>query len=156
MDGYVHEPKKARPAVNAREFPSAPRRGSWVPAAEWTPLFDVSSDTAGSGRYAFFIRDLDRHYQGYGPTDSGFHRRPIYLVAGRYEAGADQPVWFEEPKFFMDHDGTPLGTPGRRGRLDLALYSSFTVRHDRAVLWYPDRRFFLLGKIFEPEKWFGK
>lgn len=120
------------------------------------PIFDIAGNTAGSGRYALFIHNHDGHYQGYDPTDSSFHRRPIYLVAGRYQAGADQPVWFDAPKFFMDHDGAPLGPPGKRGRLDLALYSSFTVRHDRAVLWYPDRKFFLLGKIIEPEKWFGK
>ncbi len=46
----------------------------------------------------------------------------------------------------MDHDGTPLGPPGGRGRVDLAMYSSFTVRHGRHVFWYPDRKFFLLGK----------
>jgi hypothetical protein len=30
------------------------------------------------------------------------------------------------------------------------------VRQGLAVLWYPDRKFFLLGKIIEPERWFGK
>jgi len=120
------------------------------------PIFDIAGNTAGSGRYVLFIHNHDGHYQGYGPTDSSFHRRPIYLVAGRFQAGGDQPVWFDQPKFFMDHDGAPLGPPGKRGRLDLALYSSFTVRHSRAVLWYPDRKFFLLGKIIEQEKWFGK
>jgi hypothetical protein len=54
----------------------------------------------------------------------------------------------------MDHDGVPLGPPEKRGRLDLALYSSFTLRHGQAVLWYPDRKFFLLGKRLEAEKWF--
>ena len=55
-------------------------------------------------------------------------------------------MWFEEPKFFMDHDGVPLGPPGKRGRLDLAMYSSLTLIGGRPVLWYPDRKFFLLGK----------
>jgi hypothetical protein len=85
------------------------------------------------------------------PTDTSYHRRPVYLVPGRFRAGADQPVWFDEPKFFMDHDGTPLGKPGTKGRLDLALYASFTVRQGRAVLWYPDRKFFLLGRVIGDE-----
>jgi hypothetical protein len=82
-------------------------------------------------------------------TDTGYHRRPIYLVPGRFQAGADQPVWFDEPRFFMDHKGVSLGKPGTNGRLDLALYSSFTVRR-QPVLWYPDRKFFLLGRVIDP------
>ncbi|MCX6905325.1 MAG: sialidase family protein [Verrucomicrobia bacterium] len=110
------------------------------------PIYDVGGSAAGSGRYALFIHNHDGHYQGYGPTDTGFHRRPIYLVAGRFRPGADQPVWFDEPKFFMDHNGVSLGKPGTNGRLDLALYSSFTVRQGKPVLWYPERKFFLLGR----------
>ena len=67
-------------------------------------------------------------------------------MAGRYRGGAEQLVWFDEPTLFMDHDGTSLGAPGARGRIDLAMYSSFTVRHGGHVFWYPDRKFFLLGK----------
>ena len=51
----------------------------------------------------------------------------------------------------MDHDGVSLGKPGTNGRLDLALYSSFTVRHGQPVLWYPERKFFLLGRKITPE-----
>jgi hypothetical protein len=117
------------------------------------PIYDVGGNTMGSGRYALFIHNHDGHYEGYGPTDSSHHRRPVYLVPGRFQPGADQPVWFDEPRFFMDHDGVGLGMPGSSGRLDLALYASFTVRNGRAVLWYPDRKFFLLGRIIGDE-WF--
>ncbi len=118
------------------------------------PMYDVGGNTAGSGRYALFIHNHDGHYQGYGPADTGFHRRPIYLVSGRFQAGADQPVWFDAPKLFMDHQGVSLGKPGTNGRLDLALYSSFTVRQGKPVLWYPDRKFFLLGRVIG-EAWIG-
>ena len=119
------------------------------------PIYDVGGAAHGSGRYALFIHNHDGHYQKYGPADTGFHRRPIYLVAGHFQAGADQPVWFDEPKRFMDHDGVSLGRPGTNGRLDLALYSSCTVRQGRAVLWYPERKFFLLGKVI-PTDLFGE
>ena len=111
------------------------------------PMYDVGGNEAGSGRYVLFVHNHDGNYKGYKPTDTGYHRRPIHLVAGRFQAAADQPVWFDEPKFFMDHDGVSLGKPGTRGRLDLSLYASFTVRGGQAVLWYPDRKFFLLGRI---------
>jgi hypothetical protein len=118
------------------------------------PIFDVGGNAAGSGRYVLFIHNHDGHYQGFGPTETIYHRRPVYLVAGRFHAAGKQPVWFDEPKFFMDHDGVPLGVPATSGRLDLALYSSLTVRKGKVVLWYPDRKFFLLGKIIEPNQWF--
>jgi len=102
-----------------------------------------------SGHYVLFIHNHDGHFQGYGPTDTGFHRRPVFLLRGRFQPGADQPVWFDEPQFFMDHKGISLGKPGTTWRLDLALYSSFTVRRSQPVLWYPDRKFFLLGCVID-------
>ena len=57
----------------------------------------------------------------------------------------------DEPKLFMDHDNVSLGKPGTNGRMDLSLYSSFTVRQGRPVLWYPDRKFFLLGRVIGNE-----
>lgn len=111
------------------------------------PMYDLGGNTAGSGHYALFIHNHDGNYKGFKPTDSGNHRRPIHLVRGAFKAGADQPVWFDEPQLFFDHDGVSLGKPGTNGRLDLALYSSFTVRNGVPVLWYPERKFFLLGKI---------
>lgn len=98
-----------------------------------------------------FIHNHDGHYRNYGPTDTSFRRRPAYLVPGHFRAGADQPVWFDEPKFFMDHDGVSLGKPDTSGRLDLALSASFAVRNGQPVLWYPDRKFFLLGRIISNE-----
>ena len=105
------------------------------------PMYDVGGNEAGSGRYALFIHGHEDHQ----------NRRPIYLVPGHFQAGAEQPVWFEEPKLFMDHDGVSLGKPGTNGRLDLALYSSFTVHNGQPVLWYPERKFFLLGRIIGNE-----
>ena len=67
-------------------------------------IYDISGNTVGSGRYALFIYNHDGHYKNYGPADTRCHRWPVDLVSGRYQAGADQPVWFAEPKFFMDHE----------------------------------------------------
>ncbi|MBI5766283.1 MAG: exo-alpha-sialidase [Verrucomicrobia bacterium] len=115
------------------------------------PMYDLGGPAAGSGRYALFIHNHDGHYKNYGPTDSGFHRRPIHLVHGKFQPGAEQPVWFSEPQLFFDHDGVSLGKPGTAGRLDLALYASSTVRNGVPVLWYPERKFFLLGRVIPRE-----
>ena len=117
------------------------------------PLYDFGGNTAGSGRYLLFIHNHDGHYKGYGPTDTLYHRRPVFVVPGRFKPGAEQPVWFDEPRFFMDHGGVALGPPGGRGLMDLSLYAIFTKRRGKAVLWYPDRKFFLLGRVIT-EEWF--
>jgi hypothetical protein len=116
------------------------------------PIYDLGGDGAGSGRYVLFINGNDGHYKGSLPEQADRNRRPLYIVGGRYHGNAEQPVWFDEPTLFMDHDGTPLGAPGARGRVDLAMYSSFTVQHGGPVFWYPDRKFFLLGKRIKLEK----
>jgi len=63
------------------------------------------------------------------------------------DTGNEHFLVFDEPKLFMDHHGVSLGKPGSAGRLDMALYSSFTVVNGKPVLWYPDRKFFLLGRV---------
>jgi hypothetical protein len=118
------------------------------------PMYDVGGNTAGSGRYVLFIHNNDGHYLGYKPNETSFNRRPVYLVAGQYQPGAEQPIWFAAPQLFMRHDDVALGKPGTAGRIDLALYASFTVRQGRAVLWYPERKFFLLGRTIVPSQWF--
>ncbi|MGB7156751.1 MAG: sialidase family protein, partial [Tepidisphaeraceae bacterium] len=118
------------------------------------PIYDAGGNTAASARYALFVHNNDGNFNGYRPHEAAFNRRPVYLLSGRFERGAEQPVWFDEPKPFMDHDGTPLGAPGTKGRVDLALYASWTVRDGRAILWYPDRKFFLLGRDIGPA-WFA-
>jgi hypothetical protein len=99
-------------------------------------------------RYVFLHHNHDGHIDGYGPYDTSYHRRPLCLALGEYRPGAEQPVWFSESKLLMDHGNVPLG-PGHRR--DLAMYSSFTIRNDRRVLWYPDRKFFLLGRVISEE-----
>lgn len=110
------------------------------------PIYDVGGNTAGSGQYGLFIHNNDGHYQGYGPTDTDFNRRPVFFVTGKFQPGANQPVWFDKPKLFMDDNGVSLGRPGTKGRVDMALYGSLTHRKGVTVFWYPDRKFFLLGR----------
>ena len=115
------------------------------------PIYDLGGSGAASGRYALFIHGHDGHTMGLQPADTLYNRRPVYVLAGRYQPGAKQPVWFDQPRYFMNHRGLGLGPVGTRGRFDLALYSSFTVRQGKAVLWYPDRKFFLLGREIGPQ-----
>lgn len=111
------------------------------------PIFDLGGPTAASGQYALFIHNHDGNYQDFTPRDTSYHRRPIYQVIGKFQPHAEQPVWFDAPKFFFDYDGTLVGAPGKKGQAGLSLYASSTVVKGKTVLWYPDRKFFLLGKV---------
>ncbi len=103
------------------------------------PIYSV-----GEGKYLLFYHNHDGHFEQWKPEDTSWHRRPIFVSFGSFELKANQPIRFSEPQFLMDNDGVPLGVNG--GRADLAMYASMTVKDGEAVLWYPDRKFFLLGK----------
>jgi hypothetical protein len=108
------------------------------------PVYELEA-----GRYLLLYHGHDGHFGQWGPLDSSDHRRPILAAAGEFRPDADQPVWFSQPKQLMDNDGVRIGHG--RGRADLAMYASFTTRGGQHVLWYPDRKFFLLGKRIAPE-----
>lgn len=116
------------------------------------PMYDLGGSAAASGHYVLFVHNNDGNYKGFKPYQTGDIRQPIYLLRGTYQANAEQPIWFDQPERFMEHDNTSLGRVGTQGRIDMSLYSSFTVRNNIPVLWYPDRKFFLLGKIIESQK----
>jgi len=102
------------------------------------------------GRYVLFYSNNRGDIDSGGAADAT-PRRPCFLALGEFRPAADQPVWFSPPKQFMDTNGltvagTPPGTPGMPTSADLSLYSSFTTRQGRDILWYPERKFFLLGK----------
>jgi len=105
------------------------------------PIYD-----AGQGDSLFFYHVNDGHFEGWTPINAlyGVNRRPIYMLHGRYRPDAKQPIWFSEKKFFMDNDGVFLGHG--KGRVDMAMYSSITLDGDDAIIWYPERKYFLLGK----------
>lgn len=103
-----------------------------------TPMYEISA-----GRYFLLHHDNDGRFQGTKPEDTSWNRRPCYLVLGEFRKGADQPVWFSESKLLMDNEGAQLGP---LKRIDIGLYTSFTNRCGNAVLWHPERKFFLLGK----------
>jgi hypothetical protein len=106
------------------------------------------------GRYLLFHHNHDgTGYGARGPHDMNA-RRPIFLAVGRYRPGAHQPLWFGEPRLLFDTDGVALG-PGNGtvegGRTWLALYGSLTEVGSERILWYPDRKHFLLGRLLSDE-----
>ena len=109
------------------------------------PVFDL-----GGGRYLLLFHDNDGYALG---ADSRWHvrnRRPTYACVGEFRAGAQQPIRWGGARLLIDNDAVPWGPPGQ-GRLESAAYVSMTHVAGRRVLWYPDRKGFLLGKRLDDD-----
>ena len=70
-------------------------------------------------------------------------RHPAYLALGEFRPDAHQPVWFGRPKVFADTGGVAVGP---KQTSEIASYTSFTEWQGKRTLWYPDRKYYLLGK----------
>jgi hypothetical protein len=76
-------------------------------------------------------------------NQANFIRHPAYIAVGEYRPEAYQPIWFSQPCKLLDTDGVPIGP---KGTAEIATYPSLTEYQGQRVLWYPDRKYYLLGK----------
>ena len=100
------------------------------------PIYDRKGPEACSGEYFAFVSNQER-----SETNSYAPRGPLFLIAGRFDPEGEQPIRFAEPKPY----------PSRPG--GNAFYTSLTVVDGKTVLWIPDRKHFLIGKVVGDE-WF--
>ena len=78
----------------------------------------------------------------FGPRD------PAYITVGEEALDKDQPVIFGRPKEFMTVNGTmPEGGTGVYPQS--AAYGSFMESDGELVLFYPDSKYYLLGKVVD-------
>jgi hypothetical protein len=90
------------------------------------------------------------HVKNHTPLPAGMsmftHRRPAVYSIGSFAPDARQPLWFDEPEELLDTGGF-LVSP--KASNEVATYPSLTWHKGKLTLWYPDRKFFLLGKHLE-------
>jgi hypothetical protein len=78
-------------------------------------------------------------------------RTPAFVALGEFRPEADQPLWFSESKVILDNKSLkPDGSYSTIGS-DIATYTSFTNKNGKNILWYPDAKCWLLGKIITKE-----
>jgi hypothetical protein len=84
-------------------------------------------------------------FGGTSPLDYRKNRRPAYITIGREIPGhPNHPIRFGPPKMLGDSEGVALG---HYGRTSVATYGSLLEDDRDRVLFYPDRKRFLLGKF---------
>lgn len=77
------------------------------------------------------------------------NRRPAFISVGRENLGNIRcPIRFGPPKMILDTQGVPMGTGGLT---EVATYSSLIEDGKDRVLFYPDRKHFLLGRHLPDE-----
>ncbi len=101
-----------------------------------------------NNKFLLVFHNNDGHLGQYGPGDALYNRRPAFISIGNYIEGAHQPVWFNGPVQILDTDGV---TVGPKGTCEVATYTSLTHWKGKTTLWYPDRKYFLLGKHLPDE-----
>ena len=109
------------------------------------PLFRLTD-----GRYLFVFHNNDgtlgAHSQWtkrWKTNEANHIRRPTFIIVGEFRPSAHQPIWFSQPKQILDTDGVIVG-PKRTA--EAGTYPSLTEWHGQRTLWYPDRKYYLLGK----------
>ena len=109
--------------------------------------------TLKRGDYLLLYNNNDGYVFGAKSRWTVENRRPAFISRGEFRPHARQPIWWSQPRLFIDNDGVPIGPEGM-GRLEAAAYPSLTELNGNRVLWYPDRKVFLLGKRIS-DRWMG-
>lgn len=86
--------------------------------------------------------EYDQFRKTWKVNQLNYLRHPAFIAVGEFRRGAHQPIWFGEPKKILDTDGVIFGP---KGTASVAMYPSLTEHRGKRVLWYPDRKHFLLG-----------
>ena len=87
--------------------------------------------------------DFDQFRETWPTNQSNFLRNPTYIAVGRFDAVAHQSIRFGPPHQLLDTDGVTIGP---KGTAEIGTYPSLTHWQGRRTLWYPDRKYYLLGK----------
>jgi hypothetical protein len=101
------------------------------------PIYDRKGGEAASGEYFAFIHNTF----DFNSTTACQPRPQLYLIAGRFDPKGEQPIRFAAPQLFAER------TFGN------SFYTSYTVVDGTGILWFPDVKYYLLGREIGSE-WF--
>jgi len=79
---------------------------------------------------------------------SNFIRNPLYIAIGRFDSNAEQPIQFGKKYKLLDTEDVAVGP---KNTSETCTYTSMTYFKDKLMFWYPDRKYYLLGKEITDE-----
>ncbi|MCK5738992.1 exo-alpha-sialidase [bacterium] len=80
------------------------------------------------------------HWDG---NEANFFRNPLYIAIGEYRPESQQPLVFGKPYRLLDTGDVAVGP---KATAETGTYTSVTEFGGEIVFWYPDRKYYLLGK----------
>lgn len=86
---------------------------------------------------------FDHHELRWRCNYANFIRNPYYLCRATFDPDGHQPLKIGAPVKLIDTGDVAVGP---KQTAEGGTYSSFTRWQGQAVLWYPDRKYYLLGK----------
>jgi hypothetical protein len=107
----------------------------------------------GDGRYLCLTNNnpgrrlgFDAFAVGEGGDWNSFYivRNPLYLMVGVYNPSGRQPICFGMPHKWLDSGDVAVGR--RKQSSTAPVYCSLTEWRGKTMLWYPDRKYYLLGR----------
>lgn len=106
-----------------------------------------------NGKFILIFHNNDGKRYGYNQADKNWNinvaniiRNPTYYAVGEYKEDAEQPVWFSDPVEILDTED--IAVPPKM-TAEIGTYPSITEFQGKTILWYPDRKRFLLGKYLD-------
>ena len=102
------------------------------------------------GRYLLLFHHNNGHVGSHNQREAdwktnhlNYLRHPAFIAVGEFRPRARQPIWFSAPRQILDTQGVIIGP---KKSAEIATYTSLTEWRGQRVLWYPDRKYYLLGK----------
>lgn len=103
------------------------------------------------GRYLLVFHNNNGHVGPHNQREADWKtnhlnhvRHPAFAAVGEFRPRARQPLWFSAPRQILDTQGVIIGP---KMSAEIATYTSLTEWRGQRVLWYPDRKYYLLGKV---------
>ena len=119
------------------------------------PLAPAPLYPLADGRFLLVFHNNDGTHGGYSQwktnwpvNQANYLRNPAFIAVGEFRPKAHQPIWFSPPKQILDTQGIIVGP---KKTAEIATYPSLTEWRGQRVLWYPDRKYYLLGKYIPDE-----
>lgn len=114
------------------------------------PIYKVSN-----GKYFILYHNNEGEHLGFSQfkeswelNEANFFRNPTYISTGTFMKDAYQPIWFSLPNKLFDTDDIAVGP---KKTAEIATYTSYIEWKGKRILWYPDRKFYLLGKYLRKQ-----
>ncbi len=110
------------------------------------PVYRADGET-----YLFFFHNNSGRRMGFDEMDpspwrsnlANYVRNPLYVCVGKYDPDSRQLLRFSTPEKLLDTDDIAVGP---KKTAEVGTYTSLCTWQGKCYFWYPDRKYYLLGK----------